>query len=482
MAREEGSISQDNQQTRELHAHLEAVLERVIDGFVDLNSCERLSAGANQETYRVVVTCRDATQTLCLRRAAGGSSETHPGQPGLAVEAQLMQAAARAAVPEPEILYILQPSDHVGPGFLMTWLEGETLGARIARSEALAPIRGQLAKQCGTLLARIHAVDIDAAGLRDGLELRSPAEITALALERYDGFDTPQPMIDYAARWLQENLPRLSEPRLVHGDFRNGNLMVTQDAGVVAVLDWEGAHIGDPMRDLGWLCTNSWRFGVTEKWVGGFGDLDDLIAGYEAESGAAVDLERVKFWIVYGSFSWAIGCLTMAEHYRTGPDATVERPAIGRRSSECQIDLANLLIPGPVTLPQILHCEDNKDMPRSDELLTSVRDFLRDEIMSVTEGRTHFMARVAANSLDILLREAELGPAYHSHEQTLLASMLDMEGDLYQMRMVLCQRIRNGEVSLDDAALKEYLRFATLAQVLIDQPKYSGVRTALESS
>jgi hypothetical protein len=40
----------------------------------------------------------------------------------------------------------------------------------------------------------------------------------------------------------------------------------------------------------------------------------------------------------------------MAEHYRTGPDQTVERPAIGRRSSECQVDCVNLLIPGPVTL------------------------------------------------------------------------------------------------------------------------------------
>src|SRR5690606_37390344 len=147
--------------------------------------------------------------------------------------------------------------------------------------------------------------------------------------------------------------------------------------------DWEGAHIGDPMRDRGWLCTNSWRFGVTEKVVGGFGALDDLLASYESVTGEPEDREPAKFWIAFGSFNWSIGCLTMAEHYRTGPDATVERPAIGRRSSECQVDCANLLIPGPVELPDAPEAAtaDDDAMPRVDELLVSVRDFLRDDVM-----------------------------------------------------------------------------------------------------
>ena len=106
------------------------------------------------------------------------------------------------------------------------------------------------------------------------------------------------------------------------------------------------------MRDLGWVCTNSWRFGCSELPVGGFGSYDDLFAGYEAVSGQAVAPGRVKFWEVFGSFWWAIGCLGMAKHYRTGPDNTVERPAIGRRTSECQVDCVNHLIPGPVELVQ----------------------------------------------------------------------------------------------------------------------------------
>lgn len=467
----------------ELDDKLSDVLTRRVPDFERLLACERLSGGANQETYRIRIGTRSGERLLCLRRAAGGSEHLAPGQPGLATEARLFQAAAAAGVPEPEILHVLEPADGVGNGFLMQWLDGETLGARIARSDAFAAVRPKLAFQCGALLARIHRIDLDATGLRERLAVRDPEQIIRGSWALYQEYGTPQPMIDYTARWLLEHLPQPGEPRLVHGDFRNGNLMVDPQAGVIAVLDWEGAHIGDPMRDLGWLCTNSWRFGVTEKVVGGFGELDDLLAGYESVSGAPVDAERVKFWIVYGSFNWSIGCLTMAEHYRTGPDATVERPAIGRRSSECQIDCVNLLIPGPVELPEVPDAPtDHDSMPRIDELLISVRDFLRGDVMSGTEGRTSFMARVASNSLDIVLRELSYGPVYRAGEQRRLEAVLEREGDYFRLKRALCARLRAGAIALDHPGLIEYLRYATLTQALIDQPRYSGVRTALASA
>ena len=65
----------------------------------------------------------------------------------------------------------------------------------------------------------------------------------------------------------------------------------------------------------------------------------------------------------------------MAEHFRSGPDKTVERPIIGRRTSECQVDCVNLLIPGPVELLKMSKAPSSVDMPRADELLVSVRDF-----------------------------------------------------------------------------------------------------------
>jgi hypothetical protein len=251
---------------------------------------------------------------------------------------------------------------------------------------------------------------------------------------------------------------------------------------VVAVLDWETAFVGDPMRDLGWICTNSWRFGRSDLPVGGFGDYADLFAGYEAVSGQRVDPERVKWWEVFGSFWWAVGCLGMAQVYRTGPDRTVERPAIGRRSSECQVDCVNLLIPGPVELIAPQPFSSRLDMPRTDELLRSVRDFLHQDVMQATQGRLNFLARVAGNSLDILLRELEVGPEHRRREHERLRALLGRDDDLEALRWRLVHALRDGGMALEAPGLAEHLRATVVNQVAIDQPKYSGLRTALGST
>jgi hypothetical protein len=251
--------------------------------------------------------------------------------------------------------------------------------------------------------------------------------------------------------------------------------------GVIGVLDWELSHIGDPMRDLGWICTNSWRFGKTELPVGGFGHYEDLFRGYEAVSGVRVDPGHVRFWEVFGSFWWAVGCLLMAEHYRTGPDKTVERPAIGRRSSECQVDCVNLLIPGSVRLVEA-ETPKSTEMPRVDELLVSVRDFLRGDVMKETRDRTNFMARVASNSLDIVLRDFLMGPVHRKQEHERLQRLFSSGEDLEELRWKLAAGLRDGSIPLDRPGLAEHLRATVVNQTAIDQPQYSGLKTALNSA
>jgi len=456
---------------------LQDVLEKHIDFYRGLNSADRLSGGASQETYRISIRTDDGDRILAMRRAAGGMfTGPLPGYPGLTTEALLMQSAKAAGVPEPEVYCVLQPEDELGGGFIMEWIEGEALGARINRSEAFADIRPKLAFECGQIMARIHAIDLEKTGLNQHLTEISPAEFVDQTRIRYEALNTPQPMIDYAARWLTDNLPVNYEPVLVHNDFRNGNFMLST-SGITAVLDWEIAHIGDPMRDLGWICTNSWRFGGAPP-VGGFGEYADLFAGYESITGKQVDPDHVKFWEVFGSFWWAVGCLGMAEHYRTGPDKTVERPAIGRRSSECQVDCVNLIFPGPVELVPESSVVD-LDMPRADELLVSVRDFLRGDVMSSTQGRTNFMARVASNSLDIVLRELSLGQEHRRRELERLQQLFSSTDDLETLRWRLVSELRDETMALDSAEVQAHLRATVVNQIAIDQPKYSGFKAAI---
>ena len=439
-------------------------------------ACERLSGGASQETWRLRAQTADGVVDLALRRVPGGAAfARNVEQIGPAAEARLLRCAAAAGVPVPRLVHELDPADGLGLGYVMSWLDGETLGARIVRDPGLDAVRPTLAAHCGEILARIHGIDVVANDLQRVLPSVAPATLVEQTWARYRGFMTPQPMIDYAARWLREHLPAPVPPHLVHGDFRNGNLMVGP-GGVIGVLDWEIAHLGDPMRDLGWLCTNSWRFGVTGLPVGGFGTREALFEAYAGISGQAVDPARVRFWEVFGSFWWAVGCLEMAEQYRAGPDVSVERPAIGRRSSECQIDCVNLLIPGPVEVLEHTPAADTQ-LPQIDELLVSVRDFLRQDVSADTLGRTRFLARVAANSLDIVLRERQQGPRAVAAEHRRLQALLGI-GEVDALRWQLVERLRDGRLPLADPALTAHLRQTVLDRVLIDQPAYSGARTA----
>jgi len=460
---------------------LKEVLIREIDNCVDLLRVERLSGGASMETYRLLIETTGGENVICMRRGAGGIDRDSVSAIGLSTEALLMRTARQHDVPEPEVYYVLTEEDNVGVGFIMEWLNGETLGARIVRSPELDDVRGALAEQCGRELAKIHAIDTQSSGLVDHLPVLDPATYLDQTWDRYKEWDTPQPMIDFTGRWLADNLPDSHDYRLVHNDFRNGNLMVDPQLGLCGVLDWETAHIGDPMRDLGWICTNSWRFGRRDLEVGGFGKLDDLIIGYEAVSGEEVDRARVQYWEVFGSFWWAIGCLGMADQYRVGPDATVERPAIGRRSSECQVDCVNLLIPGPVELVDPFLTTRTSDMPRIDELLTSVRDFLHDDVMAETSGRTNFLARVAGNSLDVVQRELAIGPQLREREIVRLEGLLEKRGSIDELRWALVEALRDESMDIDRTDLHDYLRETVINQVAIDQPKYSGFRFATET-
>ena len=112
--------------------------------------------------------------------------------------------------------------------------------------------------------------------------------------------------------------------------------------GLRAVLDWELAHLGDPIEDLGWFCVRAWRFGSTDP-AGGFGSRDELLAAYEAAGGGAVDPAELHWWEVLGTLKWGVICVMQATAHLTGLSRSVELAAIGRRVCETEHDLLELL-------------------------------------------------------------------------------------------------------------------------------------------
>ena len=341
-----------------MESALVGLLARHMPGVDRIASLRRLSGGASQETWSFDALAGGREIPLILRRRPGGMT---PGDEsmalGLETEAALLGLAAGAGVPVPEVRCVLEPGDGLGSGYVMTRLEGETIPRRILRDAAYDAVRPRLARQCGAILARIHGIGGGASGVPDPTPPERPIasgsvlEEVPLAPARvqlqqyrnlYDGYDQPHPVFDLAFRWLADRADEAPRVSLVHGDFRNGNLMIGSD-GVCGVLDWELAHRGDPMEDLGWICVNSWRFGEIDRPVGGFGDRDELFAGYEEAGGGTVDPERVRCWETLGTLKWGIMCLMMYAIFHSGADRSVERAAIGRRASETEIDLLGLI-------------------------------------------------------------------------------------------------------------------------------------------
>ncbi len=305
-----------------------------------VSGLKRLSGGASQETWAFDVSANGQEMPMILRRAPGGVEAARSSQAiGLAMEASLLTNAAKARVPVPPVLGVFENDPELGQAFVMDRINGETLGRKILRDEEFSGAREVLARQCGEALAGIHSIPLDTLPelpVSDGIS----------QLEKYESiyraFNLPRPVFELAISWLKANAPAALPVVLVHGDFRLGNLMVSEK-GLASVLDWELAHIGDPREDIAWLCVNSWRFGHADKRVGGFGDLPDLLDAYAAAGGPQLSPRDIDWWEMMGSLKWGIMCMTMYEAFRSGADPSVERAAIGRRVSETEIDLVNLL-------------------------------------------------------------------------------------------------------------------------------------------
>lgn len=323
------------------------VLVATLGEGVEPSGVTHLSGGASRQTWSLDAIRPDGTvERLVLR-------QDHPGAPpsGLLLEAALLEAAKTTGVPVPDVVATgtmsslaaadSDPdgdSDDDGAGvayILMRFVEGETIPKRILNDVRLAGARHLLASQCGTALAAIHRIPpSEAPGLPDGDPLEQLNDLL-------ESLGEPHPALELGLRWLAVHRPPLRVETVVHGDFRNGNLIVGP-GGLRAVIDWELAHVSDPLEDLGWLCAKAWRFG-SKLPVGGFGTVDQLVDAYESAGGVVVDRAALGWWEMFGTLRWGVICIVQAMTHLTGVMRSVELAAIGRRVSEVEWDILAML-------------------------------------------------------------------------------------------------------------------------------------------
>lgn len=262
-----------------------------------------------------------------------------------ATEAALLTLAAEAGVAAARLI-AAGYAESIGAEILITSrVAGETIPRRVLR--LLDAINGggpRLAGQCGQALAKLHAIDLgnQGPGLAALGDPQHPEAYLALLEEGLDELRHPYPVFRYGLGYLASVLPASpGETSLVHGDFRNGNLIV-DETGLVAVLDWELAHRGDPMEDLAWLCLRFWRFGNDDLPVGGFGRVEDLQTSYQA-AGGHWRQDAFDWWMMARTIWWGQGLAAQAKRFSEGESTSIVHAASGRRVVELEYDLLTLI-------------------------------------------------------------------------------------------------------------------------------------------
>ena len=418
-------------------------------GYGAPHAMERLTGGATMESWRFVAD----GQAFVLKRAP--SLAMMADRPfGHPTEARIIDAASQAGVSAPHIVTVLQDSDGIGSGFVMHALPGTPDPRTILASTTPA----QLVQQAANALARIHAIDrsdlpadVPTLDYRDGVqELR----------KQFEEAGGDRPILALGLRWLMDNLPEPVAPVLNHGDFRLGNLLV-EDSQLTGVLDWELAHFGDWHEDLAFGCMPVWRFGAYDRPALGLGSLEVYFAAYEAAGGRPVDPERFRFWTIYRTVWWALGCLRNARMWRSGEDRMLERVVISRRTSEQELDLLLALdedlAPGIMDKERIdasdLDCGEANDA----EIAEAVSDWLA-TIKESIGGHDRFQLAVARNALGMIARGYRTLPRIQDRE--------------------LAQDFLSGNRDFIDEPTIARLRRDALDKLTADVPKYPSLAVA----
>ena len=274
---------------------------------------ELISGGRSNLTY--TLTGADGHRVVLRRPPAGGILATAHD---MTREWRFISALRGTSVPVAEPL-ALADSEVLGvPFYVMSYVDG-----RVLHDAVDAQVLSDDARRCAATslidtMALLHELDIDAVGLGD---IGRREDYIGRQLRRWkrqwdQSCCTDITAVDAAYQRLAAAVPPQQHARIVHGDFRLGNMICGTDGRIRAVLDWELATLGDPLADLGWLL--SWwaepgEPGATvvspaaqPSVLPGFPPRQWMISRYEQGSGA--DLSRIGFYVAFAN--WRGACIS----------------------------------------------------------------------------------------------------------------------------------------------------------------------------
>ena len=295
---------------------------------------DALAGGQSNPTYRV----RTEEGDFVLRKRPPG--KLRPSAHAIDREYRVMQALAGSDVPVPKMVAWCDDTSVTGTEFyLMEFLDGRVI-ADPALPGASPAQRADIYREMNRVIARLHSVDVQAAGLAS---FGRPGHYVARQVSRWveQCGRATEPLPDAMRQlmeWLPANLPPESPQRLVHGDFRIDNLVFhPTEARVIGVLDWELSTLGDPLADFSYHCM-AWR--VAPSLWRGIGGLDlaglgipgeqEYVRAYAQATGLAV--AHWDFYMAYNLFRMAAILHGIAQRAAQGNAAAADAAQVGARA------------------------------------------------------------------------------------------------------------------------------------------------------
>jgi aminoglycoside phosphotransferase (APT) family kinase protein len=289
-----------------LEPRLAAYLARRMPGATEIavSGMERISGGASRETYRFVASWREAgaarSRRMILRRDPPASLI----QTERRMEFEAYRAFHGSAVPVPEMLWLEEdeePLDH--PFFIAEELSGYQASPQALLAGPYDAVLPKVAARKWTILGEIAKADPAALGLTRVMEAPALDACWRRELDYWEGvFDRdeaePLPIARAAIRWLRAHPPPPAQKlSVVHGDYRTGNFLYDEAGEIHGVLDWEMAHLGDPLEDLAWGFNPVWAFG--RGLAGGLLPEPEAVAIWERASGLRADPAALHWWVLF---------------------------------------------------------------------------------------------------------------------------------------------------------------------------------------
>jgi aminoglycoside phosphotransferase (APT) family kinase protein len=262
---------------------LQAHLEQHLDGFRGPLSVEQFKGGQSNPTFKLLT----PGAAYVMRCKPGPVAKLLPSAHAIEREFTVMRALRGSGVPVPTMHLLCEDESVIGRAFyVMEFVQGRVLWDQTLPGMSPAE-RGAIYDEMNRVMASLHTVDVNAAGLagygRPGNYFER--QIGRWSKQYVASITEPIEAMDRLMEWLPAHMPASARDEtqvsVVHGDYRLDNLVFhASEPRILAVLDWELSTIGHPLADFSYHCM-SWH--IAPGQFRGIGGVDLAALGIPDE-------------------------------------------------------------------------------------------------------------------------------------------------------------------------------------------------------